>query len=147
MPPHVNLPDVVAAISRDQFESGGAPADFVEDQADPVAVLDRSGVGDEPDPQRLAVDQGMDFSGLYLLAGVVTMPVITASFSADLTTYDIALRLTGNMERFIWGFDGEKFSEVGPLELKCGEPHALRADQRHDDGTPDPMHGLERAGR
>jgi hypothetical protein len=69
-------------------------------------------VGDEPDPQPLAVDQGMDFSGLYLLAGVVThLPVITASFSADLTTYEIALRLTGNMERFIWGFDGEKLLE------------------------------------
>jgi Copper resistance protein B precursor (CopB) len=96
-------------------------------------------VGDEPDPQRPAVDQGMDFSGLYLLAGVVThLPVITASFSADLTTYEIALRLTGNMERFIWGFDGEKFSEGGPIELKCGKPHGLRADQRHDDGTPDP---------
>jgi Copper resistance protein B precursor (CopB) len=135
----VNLPGVVAAISPDQFEPGEAPADFVEDQAGPVAVLDRGRVGDEPDPQRPAVDQGMDLSGLYLLAGVVThLPVITASFSADLTTYEIALRLTGNMERFIWGFDGEKFSEGGPIELKCGKPHGLRADQRHDDGTPDP---------
>ena len=34
---------------------------------------------------------------------------------------DIILHLTGNMERFIWGFDGKKFSEAGPIELKRGE--------------------------
>jgi FtsP/CotA-like multicopper oxidase with cupredoxin domain len=34
---------------------------------------------------------------------------------------DITLHLTGNMERFMWGFDGKKFSEAGPIELKLGE--------------------------
>jgi CopA family copper-resistance protein len=34
---------------------------------------------------------------------------------------EITLHLTGNMERFIWGFDGKKFSEAGPIELKRGE--------------------------
>jgi CopA family copper-resistance protein len=34
---------------------------------------------------------------------------------------DITLHLTGNMERFIWGFDGKKFSEAGPIELKRGD--------------------------
>jgi FtsP/CotA-like multicopper oxidase with cupredoxin domain len=34
---------------------------------------------------------------------------------------DIALHLTGNMERFIWGFDGKKFSEAGPIVLQRGE--------------------------
>jgi CopA family copper-resistance protein len=33
-------------------------------------------------------------------------------------THEITLHLTGNMERFIWGFDGKKFSEAGPIELK-----------------------------
>jgi CopA family copper-resistance protein len=36
-------------------------------------------------------------------------------------THEITLHLTGNMERFIWGFDGKKFSEVGPIELKRGD--------------------------
>jgi CopA family copper-resistance protein len=35
--------------------------------------------------------------------------------------HEITLHLTGNMERFIWGFDGKKFSEAGPIELKRGE--------------------------
>jgi len=36
-------------------------------------------------------------------------------------THEITLHLTGNMERFIWGFDGKKFSEAGPIQLKCGD--------------------------
>ena len=34
---------------------------------------------------------------------------------------EITLHLTGNMHRFIWGFDGKKYSEVGPIELKRNE--------------------------
>ncbi len=34
---------------------------------------------------------------------------------------EITLHLTGNMQRFIWGFDGKKYSEVGPIELKRNE--------------------------
>jgi CopA family copper-resistance protein len=34
---------------------------------------------------------------------------------------EITLHLTGNMERFIWGFDGRKFSEAEPILLKLGE--------------------------
>jgi FtsP/CotA-like multicopper oxidase with cupredoxin domain len=34
---------------------------------------------------------------------------------------EIVLHLTGNMERFIWGFDGYKFSAAEPIYLKLGE--------------------------
>ncbi|KFL89655.1 Multicopper oxidase [Acetobacter malorum] len=34
---------------------------------------------------------------------------------------EIILHLTGNMERYIWGFNGRKFSESGPILLKKGE--------------------------
>lgn len=34
---------------------------------------------------------------------------------------EIELHLTGNMNRFIWGFNGEKFSEAEPIRLKLGE--------------------------
>jgi CopA family copper-resistance protein len=36
-------------------------------------------------------------------------------------TREITLHLTGNMERFIWGFDGRKFSQAEPIHLKLGE--------------------------
>jgi CopA family copper-resistance protein len=34
---------------------------------------------------------------------------------------EIQLHLTGNMERYIWGFNGKKFSDAEPIELKLGE--------------------------
>jgi CopA family copper-resistance protein len=34
---------------------------------------------------------------------------------------DIEFHLTGNMERWVWGFDGKKFSEAKPIEIKLGE--------------------------
>ena len=34
---------------------------------------------------------------------------------------EIELHLTGNMERYIWGFDGKKFSSAEPIQLKLGE--------------------------
>jgi len=33
----------------------------------------------------------------------------------------IEFHLTGNMERWVWGFNGRKFSEVGPIRVKLGE--------------------------
>jgi CopA family copper-resistance protein len=34
---------------------------------------------------------------------------------------EITLHLTGNMQRFMWGFDGKKFSEAEPIVLQRGE--------------------------
>ncbi len=36
-------------------------------------------------------------------------------------TRAIEFHLTGNMERWVWGFDGKKFSEVGPVRIRLGE--------------------------
>jgi len=36
-------------------------------------------------------------------------------------TREIILHLTGNMERYIWGFDGYKLSQAEPIHLKLGE--------------------------
>lgn len=34
---------------------------------------------------------------------------------------EIVMHATGNMERFVWGFDGKKFSEAEPVRLRFGE--------------------------
>jgi CopA family copper-resistance protein len=34
---------------------------------------------------------------------------------------EIELHLTGNMERYIWGFNGKRFADAKPIELKLGE--------------------------
>lgn len=36
-------------------------------------------------------------------------------------TREIEFHLTGNMERWVWGFDGKKFSEAEPVRIKLGE--------------------------
>jgi len=38
---------------------------------------------------------------------------------------EIVLHLTGHMQRFIWSFDGQKFSEAEPLRFRYGERIAL----------------------
>jgi FtsP/CotA-like multicopper oxidase with cupredoxin domain len=45
---------------------------------------------------------------------------IGAPVSPD-TQREIVLRLTGNMQRYMWSFDGRKFSEAPPIRLKHGE--------------------------
>ncbi len=54
---------------------------------------------------------------------VLTYADLKAATSAAeiVPTRDITLHLTGNMERFVWGFDGEKFSHAPPIPVKLGE--------------------------
>jgi CopA family copper-resistance protein len=51
---------------------------------------------------------------------------------------EITLHLTGNMERFIWGFDGKKFSEAEPIILQRGE--RVRFVLINDTMMEHPMH-------
>jgi hypothetical protein len=51
---------------------------------------------------------------------------------------EIELHLTGNMDRFIWGFDGRKFSEAGPIRLRLGE--RLRIILINDSMMNHPIH-------
>jgi CopA family copper-resistance protein len=51
---------------------------------------------------------------------------------------EITLHLTGNMERFIWGFDGKKYSEAEPIVLQRGE--RVRFVLINDTMMEHPMH-------
>ena len=51
---------------------------------------------------------------------------------------DIELHLTGHMERFAWGFNGQKFSEVEPLRFNYGE--RLRIVLVNDTMMSHPIH-------
>ena len=51
---------------------------------------------------------------------------------------DVELHLTGHMERFVWGFNGEKFSQVEPLRLNYGE--RLRIVLVNDTMMTHPIH-------
>ena len=57
-------------------------------------------------------------------------------------TREIVLTLTANMERFIFGFDGKKFSEVGPIDVTLGERFRLRFVNSTMMQHPIHLHGM-----
>lgn len=57
-------------------------------------------------------------------------------------TREIILHLTGNMERFIWGFDGKKYTEVGPIDVTLGERFRLRMINNTMMSHPIHLHGM-----
>jgi len=46
---------------------------------------------------------------------------LSPSQRSEPPTREIEFHLTGNMERWTWGFDGKKFSEAEPVHIKLGE--------------------------
>jgi CopA family copper-resistance protein len=53
-------------------------------------------------------------------------------------TREIELHLTGNMQRFMWSFDGQKFSESKPIHFRLGE--RLRIVLVNDTMMTHPIH-------
>ncbi|MBX3697087.1 MAG: copper resistance system multicopper oxidase [Dokdonella sp.] len=51
---------------------------------------------------------------------------------------EIELHLTGNMERYMWSFDGEKFNNAKPVHFRYGE--RLRVILVNDTMMPHPVH-------
>ena len=51
---------------------------------------------------------------------------------------EIELHLTGHMERYIWSFNGQKFSDATPLQVHARRATAHHAGQRHHDDAPHP---------
>lgn len=51
---------------------------------------------------------------------------------------EIQLHLTGHMERFVWSFNGQKFSEAKPLKFQLGE--RLRITLLNDSMMTHPIH-------
>jgi len=55
---------------------------------------------------------------------------------------EVILHLTGNMDRYIWGFDGKKFSEAEPIRLRLGERVRLTLVNDTMMDHPIHLHGL-----
>jgi len=49
------------------------------------------------------------------------LKAITPDQSAQPVDRDINFHLTGNMQRWTWGFDGKTFSQAGPVNVRLGE--------------------------
>jgi FtsP/CotA-like multicopper oxidase with cupredoxin domain len=74
---------------------------------EPQPRLDDPGVGLRDNRRRV-----LTYADLHTLGGPI---------DGREPSRNIALRLTGHMQRFIWSFNGQKFSESEPLRFKYGE--------------------------
>jgi FtsP/CotA-like multicopper oxidase with cupredoxin domain len=92
--------------------------------SDPRRDLDDPGVGLRDNGRRV-----LTYSDLRTLG----MPIDSRPPSRD-----IVLHLTGHMERFVWSFNGRKFSESEPLHFDYGE--RLRLVLINDSMMNHPIH-------
>src|SRR6185312_6422858 len=90
----------------------------------PQSRLDDPGVGLRNNGRRV-----LTYADLHTLGG----PIDHREASRD-----IELHLTGHMERYIWSFNGQKFSEAEPLRFNYGE--RLRLVLVNDNMMNHPIH-------
>lgn len=90
----------------------------------PQSRLDDPGVGLRGNGRRV-----LTYADLHTLGGPID--------HRD-ATRDLELHLTGHMERFIWSFSGQKFSEAEPLRFNYGE--RLRIVLVNDSMMHHPIH-------
>ncbi|MEO8467204.1 MAG: copper resistance system multicopper oxidase [Gammaproteobacteria bacterium] len=64
---------------------------------------------------------GLEGSGRRVLTYADLKSLEPTTTEEESPPREIEFHLTGNMERWVWGFDGKKFSEAPPVEVKLGE--------------------------
>ena len=97
--------DAMPAVHHARSEYDNPDVDMRVDS--PRTNLDDPGVGLRDNGRRV-----LSYADLHTLGG---------SLYPQPVTREIELHLTGNMQRFVWGFDGLKFSQAKPVYLRYGE--------------------------
>ncbi len=92
-----------------EMPPAGVPKEGVE--VDNVAMMPTD---------RLSDTGGLEGNGRRVLR-YTDLRALKRGDDQRLPSREIVLHLTGNMQRFIWGFDGKKYSEAPPIQLARGE--------------------------
>jgi CopA family copper-resistance protein len=108
--PIVPMPEMPGADVR--LTPSNAPQLHVGPQIDNVAMKVSERLDDPGD--------GLSGSGRRVLT-YADLRARYRSVDGRPPTREIVLHLSGNMERYIWGFNGQKFSKAEPIVLKLGE--------------------------
>ncbi|GBR02444.1 copper oxidase [Acetobacter oeni] len=107
---HAGMSAAHGGMAGMEMSGSGSLKEGVEVQS--VAMMPRSRLA-EP-------GAGLEGNGRRCLT-YADLRAVRAGEEARAPSREITLHLTGNMERFIWGFDGKKFSEAEPVDLALGE--------------------------
>jgi CopA family copper-resistance protein len=107
---------------RHAATEGGPSVDMLVEQVS--TGLDHPGVGLQDNGRRV-----LSYADLHTIGG----PIDRREPGRE-----IELHLTGHMERFMWSFNGEKFSEAEPLRFNLGE--RLRITLVNDSMMTHPIH-------
>ena len=92
------------------------------DGVDPKMMQGQPGVDNvamEPKVRQSEAGAGLDGSDRNVLNYALLAAL--KPIDASPPTRELQFHLTGNMERWTWGFDGKKFSEADPIHVKLGE--------------------------
>ncbi len=94
---------------------------------------------ENPDPRRDLDDPGVGLrdNGRRVLT-YADLRTLGGPIDPRPPSRDLVLHLTGHMERFVWSFDGRKFSESTPIKLNYGE--RLRLVLINDSMMNHPIH-------
>ncbi len=127
MEAEVPAPDARPVLSMSDMGMGGSGS--YGPNVDSVAVnpstdLDDPGVGLRDNGRRV-----LTYADLHTIGG---------SIDTREPARELRLHLTGHMQRFVWSFDGRKFSESEPLRFQYGE--RLRVVLVNDSMMTHPIH-------
>ena len=102
--------------------AGGIPTTNA-DGVDPKTLSGKPSVDNvamEPKNRLAEAGDGLDGNGRRTLTYAQLRSVRPTTHGGP-PTRAIEFHLTGNMQRWIWGFNGKKFSEAGPITVRLGE--------------------------
>jgi CopA family copper-resistance protein len=109
-------PNTMPLLGADASEVKLIPSSPVHMRVGPQVV----GVAMNPREQLNDPGNGLEGNGRRVLT-YADLRARYRGVDARPPSREIVLHLSGNMERFIWGFNGKKFSDAEPIELKLGE--------------------------
>ncbi len=113
---------LMAAASQAQPSTENIPTSNA-DGIDPATLEGQSGVDNVAMETRDRLGEagvGLDGNGRRVLT-YRDLRALRPAMSSAPPTRALEFHLTGNMQRYLWGFDGKKFSQAGPIRVALGE--------------------------
>ncbi|QDH16697.1 copper resistance system multicopper oxidase [Swingsia samuiensis] len=124
---HMDMPSM-STMKMPSMNMGGmamnmppsSPSPIVEDPGPPPLNVENQNIAQAPIDRTGSPGDGLEHNGRRVLT-YKHLRALRPGTDPRPPSREIILHLTGNMERYIWGFNGRKYSESGPIRLHKGE--------------------------